>query len=275
MEKVNLKNNKAITLICSMLLVFMMSLAIGINADAAQKQSVKLPIFSSTTSYDLDGDGSKDSLYISSTMYGGVVSINRGYYDESYIINWGKSIVAWETDFYLYTLSNGNRYIGAYATGEYDEQLVHVIYRYTPGSLVKSLDVDRSLTNSLRGMEYTSEQVKVSGNTITVKYDTGLTATARYKFNVKYKPSSNKLKPTDTKYKVTVTKSGSKSFKVLKKFKTYKKVGSKKVSYTTKVGEKLKVVKICPKSKNAYVLLKRTSGKTGWVNFKKLSSYLR
>jgi len=278
MEKVvNFKSNKAITLICSMLLVFMMSLAIGINADAAQKQLIKLSSGKEYTSYDITGDGKKDNLYMSNSSYKLTIDIN----DENYVLYWEDFIdnyydgCVYKTNFYLYSLSNGSRYLGINVIGMYDDQMFNSIYKYTPGELIRSLDATKILNGPIAGMGSTSYPVKVSGNTITIKFNTGITSSGIYDFNVNYRPSGNKLKATEDKYKLTLKNksngSKSKTFKALKKFKTYKKVGSKKVSYTTKVGEKLKVVKICPKSKNAYVLLKRTSGKTGWVNFKKLS----
>jgi len=295
MIKEKFRSKKEIILICSMLLVFVISLSISINADAAEKQLIKLEDGHAYLSYNIKDNpsGKNDCLRVDS--YSDHFTI---WLDEKYTWYWEDEIgyipyrgYIDKTNFYLYLLSDGSKYIGVSAINDVGNEIFHSIFKYIPGEeyyayydepprrrpgkFVKALDVTKLLKGSISGMGSTSYPVKVSGNTITIKFNTGITSSGIYDFNVNYRPSGNKLKATEDKYKLTLKNksngSKSKTFKVLKKFKTYKKVGSKKVSYTTKVGEKLKVVKICPKSKNAYVLLKRTSGKTGWVNFKKLS----
>lgn len=269
-----MKSKKSI-IILSMLTMFIVPLLVGMRSNAAQSSIIELKDGKTYKSYDITGDAVPDKIFIKASSTTLSIRIN----DVPYNWNWADEIdnfsndmyshiYVYKTRIYLYSLSNGNKYLDISTKGDTDDKTFHTIYKYTSGNFTKALDVKKTFIGAMAGMGHDATPLKINGNTITMKYSTGVTASANYDFNVRYKATGNKFKPIDKKYKITkfIKAYGVKTIRVLKSFKIYKQAGGKKVAFKTKPGEKLKALQICPKGRKAYVLLQRSNKKKGWVN---------
>lgn len=260
----------------SLLMLFAITFFSSIRTEAASSKIIPLKSSKVYSSYDITADGKKDNLSIKIKNYGLKVYINGDMYEwlwdeySDMLPGYDYFTPAFKTSVHLYILNNKNVFIGISATGNYGTNGFHILYKYQSEVLVPVLDVNKLFVGELSGQGYTAKPSKINGNVMTMKCSTGITSGGIYEYNTRYKLSGSKLKPIDSKYKITKTivSSGVKKLTVLKPFKIYKQPGSKKVAFTTKPGEKLKPIQICPKGKKAYILVEGNNKRRGWTNMR-------
>lgn len=259
--------------VLSLLFLMEVPLFFSVNAQAAKSKLVKLNPSRIYQPCDITKDGKKDEFLVLTESEELHLLIN----DEVYSWNWRDypevfpiydEVFTYKTEVHLYQLQNGKIFIGISATGDYDTNGFHMLYRYQSGELIPVLNVNKLFVGDLAGMGHTAKPLKIQKNTIVMKYNTGITSSAIYEFQVKYKPSGNKLKSTDNTYKITkVTQAyNKKKLKAAKSFKVYKKAGGKKAAFTAKAGDLLKPLRVCTKGKKSYLLLENSRKQKGWVN---------
>ena len=176
----------------------------------------------------------------------------------------------------LIKLANGKVFFDIYSTIGSDDACIHQLYICKDDKLKSVYDFQKY--NNNYADYFFVDIVKVSGNTLktNVRAQFYTTGSIQYDMNLNYKNgkfvrTSNKFTP---KYKKMSRKN---KWTAEKKIKVYKKAGSKKVAYTLKKGNVIKLNKIIYKSNKIYFQVKNSKGKTGYIPAAKkyTSSYFK
>lgn len=176
----------------------------------------------------------------------------------------------------LIKLANGKVFFDIYSTIGSDDACIHQLYICKDDKLKSVYDFQKCY--SKYADYFSMGVVKVSGNTLktSVQAQFFTTGKIQYDMNLNYKNgkfiiTSNKFTP---KYKEMCRKN---KWTAEKKIKVYKKAGSKKVAYTLKKGNVIKINKIIYKSNKIYFQVKNSKGKTGYIPAAKkyTSSYFK
>lgn len=138
----------------------------------------------------------------------------------------------------------------------------HGLYEYVNGTL-------NWFYNMLRDTRYCDRYDvtinKVTGNRIYTNvsaqyYTTGWIS---YKLNLSYKNGA--IKPASNSSSIIYSKYRKNKWTANRKIEVYKKAGKKKVSYTLKKGDKIKINKIVFQGNKVYFQIKNKKGKTGYI----------
>lgn len=164
----------------------------------------------------------------------------------------------------LIKLENGKVFFDISSTISSDDDCIHQLYLYKNNKL-------KSVYNFQRYFDkyadyYFADIVKVSGNTLKMSvyaqfYTTG---SVWYNMNISYKDGV--FKRTSSKFDPNYKEMSRKNkWTAARKIKVYKNVGSKKIAYTLKKGNVVKLNKIICKNNKVYFQVKKSNGKTGYI----------
>lgn len=113
---------------------------------------------------------------------------------------------------------------------------------------------------------YLTDIAKVSGNTIKISVMAQFFVPGSVRFDMNFTYKDGKFKRTSNtfalKYKTMARKN---KWTANRKIKVYKKAGSKKLAYTLKKGNVVKLNKVVYKGNKVYFQVKKSNGKTGYI----------
>lgn len=217
------------------------------------------------TKYDVTGDGKEDTVRIVITnnqdeQYSGTIKV---YVNDNIVFDQTREPdPVWRVK--LIKLDNGNVFFDIESTIVSDDAGQHKIYEWKDGKLKTVYDFQKYYDKY--AAYYSVDVVKVSGNTIKTKVTAQFYITGMIGFDMnvvykdgKFKRTSNSFSP---KYKSRKNK-----WTAGRKIKVYKKAGAKKIAYTLKKGNTVKLDKILYKNNKVYFKVKRSKGKvkTGYI----------
>lgn len=218
------------------------------------------------TKFDVNGDGKPDNVKYT------IVYSNNELDDSATMqvfVN-GKVAFKQKRDFgpgwsvNLIKLENGKVFFEIGSSVGSDDDIIHQLYLCKDNKLKSVYNFQKYFYNYAD--YHIVNIVKISGNTLKLEvysqfYTTG---SVRYNMSISYKDgvfkrTSNTLtldyKKMDRKNKWTVAK----------KIKVYKKAGSKKVAFTLKKKDIVKINKVILKKNKVYIQVKKSNGKTGYI----------
>ena len=215
--------------------------------------------------YDVTGDGKEDTFKVE------ILENNDEALDGTMQILLNNKIIfeqkrelrpVWEVK--LIKLANGEAFFDIDSTINDDDNRIHQLYICENDALKSVYDFQKYYS------EYTSNYsvdiVKVSGNTIETEVYTQfhVTGIMQYDMNLNYKDgnferTSNEFIP---KYKEM---SRENKWTVEKKINVYNSVSSKKVAYTLKKGNIVKLDKVIYKNEEVYFQIEDNRGKSGYI----------
>ena len=246
-----------------------------VNATIFSSNGGTDPILTKTVKkYDITGDGKADSIRfeITGVNYSFAstlkVYVNKklcytslGYNDYGFIANavTAKYLRMKSGAPFLFVECNTNNNDGT-----------HDILQYRKGKLVPM--VSNSQLPTGYGNHNQIRSAKVSGNTIKVKFMQMTYAAGAIYSTYTYVKKDGKLKRKSSQtssleystYVDGATKSGKPYGAARTSMKTYKSPGSSKAAFTVKLGQKIKLTKMCFKSGKLYFRATTKSGKSGW-----------
>lgn len=211
-------------------------------------------------SYDLDGDGKKDSIQMKTYWSG--YSLRASIY-----VN-GKNVYSMPKNYWesagirMITLGNGKNFIYTYMEGS--SMSCDWILQYKSKKMSKVVDIN-NLMKKYQSKSYVSwypsNGIKVSGNTMSVKVESMNWTIAGTSFIFQYKYKDGTLKRVS--YSGAIE--NSRVYIVDKKFPVYKKAGSSLVSFTANYGQKVTANKYYLKDGKMWIKLTNSAGKSGWI----------
>lgn len=142
----------------------------------------------------------------------------------------------------------------------------HKLYAYNKGKLKCVYDFHKYYEKY--AYRYLVHIKKISGNTIKTNVQAQFYTTGIVKFNINVSYKDGKFMRTSNKYVPNYKEMNKKNkWTVNRKIKVYKKAGSKKLAYTLKKGNIVKINKIIYKNNKVYfqVKNKQGKGKTGYI----------
>lgn len=235
------------------IVLFMVFLGVPTNQNQAQATSnLKCLETNKKYSYDLNKDGKKESIY---------------FYDDdkkkvNFSINGKKhSIKVKEPTFskytpYLVTLADGKRIINITITQESDENS-NILLSYSNG-------VPILLKQFQELWQFFQYPIKVKGNVIYYMTNTDTPRTGMISYFTKFKVSGNTVKQIKTTEIPQET--SKKTWTAIMKFKTYTKMGGKKVAFTVNKGDKVQFTNISASLRLVYIKIKsKDNRKSGWI----------
>lgn len=221
------------------------------------------------SSYDITKDGKKDKIKLVKSGANLKVSINgkkalKITYPYEYI----------DYDCKYIQLKNGKRYL-YFSLNDNNGMGTRGIYKYVSGVLKKQIDLDvlPGLSQKYTGKyiyDHCVESVKVSGNSITVKYSGDLAQLGISEYKAKYIYKKGKLnKATSAAYISHSAGYGAlgKKITVKKNLKAYKSRSTNTSYFTVKKNKQVTVMRLSGK-RNALWIKVKYGKKTGWIKVK-------
>lgn len=220
---------------------------------------------SSTSSYDLNGDGKKDSVWMVSpsfqNSYSGKLYINGKLmyrfpaYDYS---DW--------CGFKVITLKNNKRFLLLAQEGDNPGISDNILVQYTRNKKLKKIFDFRSATKKFGGASlisqvYGTRGVYVSGNTLYVRYEKMLWTTGGVTLEFKFKYKNGTLVKASNTGKVL----GSGELTTSTSIQTYKTAGSSKKAVLIPGNTNVRVIKYYLKGGSMWIQLKDTWNRSGWI----------
>lgn len=215
--------------------------------------------------YDVTGDGKADAIKVkivdnkdeqeSATMQ--LLVNDKMVFQQKREINpnWNVKLIK---------LANGKVFFDISSTISSDDDCKHNLYIYKNGKLNSVYDFQKY--NNKYADYFFADIVKVSGDTLKTNVSAQFYTTGRIQYNLnlnyeeeKFKITSNTFSPN---YKAMSRKN---KWTAERKITVYKKAGSKKVAYTLKKGDVVKLNKIIYKNNKIYFQVKKSKGKTGYI----------
>ncbi|MDE5862893.1 MAG: SH3 domain-containing protein [Lachnospiraceae bacterium] len=257
-------------------------LAMAQKAEAAGSGITKVTPGTVYSQYDLDEDGVSDAVKVVVTESSTTADAGRADADGAGTLRiYVNDVVVFEQtrndypywSLQLITLKNGRTFIDIESTVGSDDDCMHELYRLKDGQLESICDFQKPY--SKYGDYYNVTITKVSGDSLVLDasaqfFTTGIThwrmkyvymickCQARHEsFDFGYIENSQKVQYKDMPVKNKWTAG--------KKLKAYKKAGSKKVVYTIKKGNTVKINRIIFRNNKIYFQIKNGKGKTGYI----------
>lgn len=241
------------------------------KAQAASSASVSLKSGESNSSYDVTGDGVKDTVKVvltdnvKSTDKDGRTGMIQVFVNDNIVFEQKREEEpCWDVK--LIKLANGKVFFDIESTIMSEDDCIHKLYICENGKLKSVYNFQKYYAKY--ASYYFVDIVKVSGNTIntSVRAQFNTTGIVLFNMNIVYKDgafkrTSNTFTP---KYKAMSRKN---KWTAGRKIKVYKKAGSKKTAYTLKKGNVVKLNKIIYKNHKVYFQIKNNNGKgkTGYI----------
>lgn len=215
--------------------------------------------------YDVDGDGVVDQIkmkivYNNDSSYSRVLKI---FVNDVKVFQ-QKRVQDPVWDIRLIRLQNQKVFFDIFSTICSDDACMHKLYCLQNGKLKSVYDFQKYYDRYAD--YYLTDIAKVSGNTI--KFSTMaqffVTGSIRYDINITYK--DGKFKRTSNAFALKYKTMGRKNkWTANRKIKVYKKAGSKKLAYTLKKGNVVKLNKVVYKGNKVYFQVKKSNGKIGYI----------
>lgn len=269
-----LKNSIVFYIVCIMLVCICSG-----KVQAASQAGISLKSGESNSSYDVTGDGVKDTVRVEltdnvkPTDEDGRTGMIQVFVNDNIVFEQKREAdPCWDVK--LIKLANGKVFFDIESTVMSEDDCIHQLYIWENGKLKSVYDFQKYFNKY--ASYYFVDIVKVSGNTINteVRAQFHTTGMVRFNMNIVYKDgafkrTSNTFTP---KYKAMSRKN---KWTAGKKIKVYKKVGSKKTAYTLKKGNVVKLNKIIYKNNKVYFQIKNNNGKgkRGYIPAAKKYSY--
>ncbi len=267
-------------LICLFLFVLCFGPSLHSSAKTVTNPTtVNLSVGKKYTAYDVTGDRKADTFQLK-YIEGGVSdgeSCHRGV--KVYVGGKKVASIKGKEGYFtlyakLYTLKNGKVFL--YLYGEAFNMYCDFagLYQYKSGTFKKVADLYGLL--SKYGISYGGTVYKVSGNSLTVRFNLDSYSTGFSCIEYVYTWKSGKLTQASYgtyKYAYTITSSGTKNttrLRVNKRLTAYKSAGSSKKAFTLKKGNYVTISRCQIVKGNMYIRVKYNS-KYGWV--KALTKY--
>ncbi len=218
--------------------------------------------------YDVTGDGVTDKVKIS------VKDVGESGYDGRLriYINGKKAFESIAGDYMfwnvcLVSLKNGNKFFEIESLVSSEDVNYHELYKYEDGKLKSFFDFLKN--DSKYATHYDVRVYKVKNNTIYAKPFVQFITTGGFlSYNVKYKYKNGKIQRISKEHTILYEPEQKNRWTVNRKIKVYKKPGSKKIRYTLKKGNVIKINKVVYKGKKIYFQIKNKDGKgkTGYIH---------
>ena len=215
--------------------------------------------------YDVNGDGVTDQVEVNivnseDEKESGVLKV---YVNEDMVFEQERNYSpVWYVN--LIQLENGKVFFDIYSTIWSDDDCIHQLYSCQNGKLKSVYDFQKYYNKYAD--YYFVHIVDVSGNTIKTSVMAQFYVTGRVTFDMKLSYEEGKFKRTSSSFAPKYKSEGRKNkWTVNRKIKVYKKAASKKLAYTLKKGNIIKINKIVYKGNKVYFQVKKSNGKTGYI----------
>lgn len=215
--------------------------------------------------YDVDGDGVSDQIkmeivYNNDRSYSRVLKI---FVNDVKVFQQKRiEDPIWYVR--LIRLQNQKVFFDIYSTISSDDACMHQLY-CVQNSKLKSVYDFQKYYNKYADY-YLTDIAKVSGNTVKISVMAQFFVTGSVRFEMNFTYKDGKFKRTSNtfalKYKTMARKN---KWTANRKIKVYKKAGSKKLAYTLKKGNVVKLNKVVYKGNKVYFQVKKSNGKTGYI----------
>lgn len=164
----------------------------------------------------------------------------------------------------LIRLQNQKVFFDIYSTISSDDACMHQLY-CLQNSKLKSVYDFQKYYNQYADY-YLTDIAKVSGNTIKISVMAQFFVTGSVRFDMNFTYKDGKFKRTSNTFALKYKTMGRKNkWTANRKIKVYKKAGSKKLAYTLKKGNVVKLNKVVYKGNKVYFQVKKSNGKTGYI----------
>lgn len=210
--------------------------------------------------YDVNGDGEKDKVKISMKKIGkdGHNGRLRIYVNGKLAYdNTADECIYWNVG--LVRLKNGKAFFDIRNLVLSDDVDLHKLYRYNNGKLKVAYDFLKYYEEYAHNVN--TDVYKVKGNTIYVGVSAQFWKTGGIGHNIKIQYKNGKLQRISAYCPILYRSDKENKWTAIKKIKVYKKPGSKKVIYTLKKGDVIKINKLVYKNKRIYFQVKNKNGK--------------
>lgn len=231
------------------------------KAEAATAGMTTLKVNKTYTSYDITGDGKKDTIKITPQKVKGeytslVISVNgkkttvKGHY--------------YSVTTKLITLSNGKKYLWVRGQSDNNDDPFQALYKYSSGKMKKALDFSSKIKNF--GKHPGTIVTKVSGNKIYVEQFLMSAPLGSVGFNYTYEYKSGSFSRTSSTASIKYVSCLNGGYGTLKKSKIlYTSSSCTKKYKTLAKSTKVKPLKIYMNGTTISVYVKTKSGSTGWL----------
>ncbi|MCM1159408.1 MAG: hypothetical protein NC300_11915 [Bacteroidales bacterium] len=214
--------------------------------------------------YDVTGDGKVDKVKITMKRvgengYNGRLRIyvnNKLTYDCIAVdcIYWSVGLVC---------LKNGNVYFDIWNLVSSEDVDIHGLYAYNNGKLETAYDFLKYYEGYAHNVSTGVEKVK--GNVIYVGIGAQFWKTGGISHNIKIQYKNGKLKRVSNYCPIIYGSKAENRWTAIRRIKIYEKPSSKKVIYTVKKGDVIKINKVVYKNKKIYFQVKNKKGKKGYM----------
>lgn len=242
-------------------------------AKAADTAYVELKSDTEYSQYDVTGDGKVDKVVIKRVKNKeNDPKLTYNYITLKVFINDQIALERKEPydpywDVNLIRLKNGKIFFEIRNCYDNDCVNTHRLYAYNNGKLKSVYDFKKYYEKY--AYSYRADIEKISGNTIKTNVRAQFYTTGSIKFNMNVSYKDGKFIRTSNKYTLNYKEMYNikNKWTVNKKIKVYKKAGSKKLAYTLKKGNIVKINKVIYKNNKVYFQVKNKEGKgkTGYI----------
>lgn len=215
--------------------------------------------------YDVTGDGIADKVKISFKRVGRDDGRLQIYVNGKSVYNYiARESLGWDVG--LVCLKNGKTFFDICSTVVSDDIELHKLYTYYNGKLNVAYDF---LDDYSKYATYYDMHVrKVKGNTIYTKTMIQFFTTGGFtSYNMKFVYKDGKFRRESNSFPIIYASTKNNKWTVNRKIKVYKKAGGKRIIYTLKKGDKIKINRVVYKGKKIYFQVKNKNGKgkTGYI----------
>lgn len=219
------------------------------------------------TKYDVTGDGKADKIKITMKKVGKYDGRLRIYVNGKLAYeNIAGECIYWSVG--LVFLKNGKTFFNIMSLVSSDDVALHKLYQYKYGKFTVAYD----FLKYYEGYAYnvSAGVYKVEGNTIYASVYGQFWKTGGISHNIKIQYKNSKLKRVSNYCSILYGKDGNEKknkWTANRKIKVYEKPESKKVIYTVKKGDVIKINKVVYKNKKIYFQVKNENEKvkTGYI----------
>lgn len=222
-----------------------------------------------TYQYDLNQDGTTEDIKYEYTENEVDYKTTVKLYINSKL-SMEKVSDGWAYDLQICDLDTSDRYLDLYLYSRGASDVVNSAYfiRYNGENLSEITSMEENRPKGFEYFRYGLDKINGDG-TFTVWVDTPIFSEAIgcYICSVSYQLKDNQISLLPTKTYALNETSKEYKYKAQKNFTVYKKAGSKSVSFKVKKGSKVTFEAFyVSKSGKAYMKVKNSQGKTGWIN---------
>jgi len=263
--------------IAGMILIIILGLFSVMDIRAASNAVVPLEAGKTYTDYDVTGDGVADKVrFVKRNRK--ITKNDKTPWRYIYLDIYVNDVRVLSTatsygDVDLCIFDKSNVYFSVYTIEGDSGPQTHKLYQYKNRKWKMVFNVNKPFSK-LKGrtkdsaLAIRSRIHNISNNKIVVEYVSQLYTTAAIRWRVTYTLKNGKfVKQSSNTYQVVYPKDvGIKNkWTVVSRFKVYTKVGGKKVRFTTKRKEKVKINRIRIKKNTVYFEITRKNGRKGWI----------